>query len=219
MLQDEQAGREARVPDTISTPHGGSQNRLLFNTGSQQLPGWILGYPHSHDSVPGSSLGGLWASIGFRVVNPSLERLVTQEVSRKPQSPRWLLSGPPLLLTAFPIRVIYGPPSCLWRLPLPLKKGDKSEVTTVGSLAVNLSRPAAAEAGLPWGWAGLPFQPAAFGWVPRVPGLGVLFMRVSNPGIKAFAPPRGQGSGPEFPWGLSSHPDHLRPLVLLKIEL
>lgn len=100
-----------------------------------------------------------------------------------------------------------------------MKKGDKSEVTTVGSLAVNLSRPAAAEAGLPWGWAGLPFQPAAFGWVPRVPGLGVLFMRVSNPGIKAFAPPRGQGSGPEFPWGLSSHPDHLRPLVLLKIEL
>lgn len=77
-----------------------------------------------------------------------------------------------------------------------MKKGDKSEVTTVGRLAVNLSQPAAAEAGLPWGWAGLPSQAAAFGWVPWVPGPGVVFMRVSNPGIKASAPPRGQGAGP-----------------------
>lgn len=44
-----------------------------------------------------------------------------------------------------------------------MKKGDKSEVTTVGSLAVNLSQPSAAEAGLLWGWAGLLFQLAAFG--------------------------------------------------------
>lgn len=104
-----------------------------------------------------------------------------------------------------------------------MKKGDKSEVTTVG---LSGSKPVTAHCGRGWsamalwGWAGLPPQPAAFGWVPRVPGPGVLFMRVSNPGIKASAPPRGQAAGPQhFPGGLSSHPGHLKPLVLLKIVL
>lgn len=59
LWQNKQAGREVRVSGNISVPY-------------------------SIESVPGSFLGVYLTPIDFRVVNPSLERLVIWGISRKP---------------------------------------------------------------------------------------------------------------------------------------